>query len=132
LRVLVKRLRRIEKDMSGDARDQFAKWIPDGDVGKFATRLPAALRHDFAGTMKLLRNPEFQQLLTDYHRAKRQFFIAHETQDTVCSRIEERYGQLPSAEDYLAAFSAFVQNKADEIEALRVLIIARWAVSGNL
>jgi type I restriction enzyme, R subunit len=34
--VLVKRLRRIEKDMSGEARVQFAKWIPDGDIGKFA------------------------------------------------------------------------------------------------
>ena len=53
--------------------------------------------------MKLLRNPEFQELLTNYPRAKRQFIIAHETQDTVTSRIEERYGQQPSAEDYLAA-----------------------------
>ena len=121
-RVLVKRLRRIEKDMSGDAREQFARWIPDGDVGRFAGELTKNLREDFADTMKLLRNPEFQQLLTDYPRAKRQFIIAHETQDTVTSRVEERYGQQPSAEDYLAAFSAFVQNKADEIEALRILI----------
>jgi len=34
--LLVKPLRRIEKDMSGDAREQFAKWIADGDIGKFA------------------------------------------------------------------------------------------------
>jgi type I restriction enzyme, R subunit len=33
--VLVKRLRRIEKDMSGEARVQFSKWITDGDIGKF-------------------------------------------------------------------------------------------------
>ena len=121
-RVLVKRLRRIEKDMSGDAREQFARWIPEGDVGKFAAGLAEALRKDFAGTMRLLRDPEFQQLLSEYPRAKRQFYIAHETQDVVSSRVEERYGQQPSAEDYLAAFSAFVQNKADEIEALRILI----------
>ena len=91
-------------------------------MGRFAGELTKHLRKDFADTMKLLRDPEFQQLLTDYPRAKRQFIIAHETQDTVSSRIEERYGQQPSAEDYLAAFSAFVRNKADEIEALRILI----------
>lgn len=33
---LSKRLHRIEKDMSGNARDKFAAFIPDGDMGKFA------------------------------------------------------------------------------------------------
>ncbi len=122
VRLLVKRLRRIERDMSGDARELFARWIPDGDVGHFAGELTKNVRERFADTMKLLRNSEFQELLLNHPRAKRQFIIAHETQDTVTSRIEERYGQQPTAEDYLAAFSAFVQNKADEIEALRILI----------
>ena len=54
--VLVKRLRRIEKDMSGEARIQFAKWIPDGDVGKFAGDLLGSLRENFSEAMKLLRN----------------------------------------------------------------------------
>jgi type I restriction enzyme R subunit len=36
---LSKRLRRIEKDMSGKARDQFSKYIPGGDMGKFAVHL---------------------------------------------------------------------------------------------
>ena len=57
----------------------FARWIPDGDVGRFAGELPKNLRDNFADTMKLLRNPEFQELLTDYPRAKRQFWVAHET-----------------------------------------------------
>lgn len=122
VRLLVKRLRRVEKDMSGNARGEFARWIPDGDVGRFAGDLTKNLREKFAETMKLLRNAEFQDLLVNYERAKRQFIVAHETQDTVTSRVEERYGQQPSAEDYLAAFSAFVQNKANEIEALRILI----------
>ena len=34
--VLVKRLRRIPKDMSADAREEFARWIDNGDIGKFA------------------------------------------------------------------------------------------------
>jgi type I restriction enzyme R subunit len=33
---LSKRLHRIEKDMSGNAREKFKAYIPDGDMGKFA------------------------------------------------------------------------------------------------
>jgi type I restriction enzyme R subunit len=33
---LSRRLHRIEKDMSGKARDKFATYIPNGDMGKFA------------------------------------------------------------------------------------------------
>ena len=120
--ILVKRLRRIEKDMSGEAREMFAKWIPEGDMSKFAGELAKNLREKFADTMKLLRNSEFQDLLIHYERAKRVFWVGYEVHDTVTSRLEERYGQQPSAEDYLAAFSAFVQNKAGEIDALRILI----------
>ena len=38
-RRLSKRLHRIEKDMSGDARDKFATYIPDGDMGQFAEQV---------------------------------------------------------------------------------------------
>ena len=40
VKVLVKRLRRIERAMSGKAREKFARYIPDGDMGKFAKKLP--------------------------------------------------------------------------------------------
>lgn len=36
---LSKRLHRIEKDMSGKARDKFASFIPDGDMGKYAEHI---------------------------------------------------------------------------------------------
>jgi len=36
---LAKRLHRIEKDMSGNARDRFATYIPNGDMGKFAEQV---------------------------------------------------------------------------------------------
>jgi len=36
---LSKRLHRIEKDMSGNARDKFSAYIPDGDMGKFAEHI---------------------------------------------------------------------------------------------
>lgn len=38
-RRLTKRLHRIEKSMSGTAREKFASYIPDGDMGQFAERL---------------------------------------------------------------------------------------------
>lgn len=36
---LAKRLHRIEKDMSGNARDKFATYIPNGDMGQFAEQV---------------------------------------------------------------------------------------------
>ena len=46
---LVKRLQRIDKNMSGEARELFARFIPDGDVAHFAEELPAKLRGDVRG-----------------------------------------------------------------------------------
>lgn len=120
--ILVKRLRRIEKDMSGAARDQFAAWIPEGDVGKFAGKLLSSLKQDFAATMKLLRDPKFQELLLNYERAKRSFWVAVESQDEVSSKRIDRFGQFEKAEDYLDAFSEFVKANENKVQALTVLL----------
>lgn len=120
--VLVKRLRRIEKDMSGEARQVFMRWITNGDIGAFAGDLPRLLRDQFTSTMQLLRNLDFQDLLFNYQRAKRSFWVAYETQDVVTSRAEERYGSYANAVDYLTAFSKFVRENEDRIIAIRVLL----------
>ncbi|MGA8659633.1 MAG: type I restriction-modification enzyme R subunit C-terminal domain-containing protein [Chthoniobacterales bacterium] len=120
--VLVKRLQRIEKDMSGDARTMFAQWIEDGDVGKFASDLLRSLRENFTDTMKLLRNPKFQKLLVEYPRAKRSFWVSYDTQDEVTSRVEERFGKYTTASDYLEAFSKFVRENQDQITAIKILL----------
>jgi type I restriction enzyme, R subunit len=120
--VLVKRLRRIEKDMSGEARVLFEKWIPDGDVGNFAGDLLHSLRDNFAETMKLLRNLQFQKLLVEYPRAKRSFWISYEAQDEVSSRVQERFGEYTTASDYLEAFSKFVNEHQDQITAISILL----------
>ncbi|HEX3034598.1 MAG TPA: DEAD/DEAH box helicase family protein, partial [Thermodesulfobacteriota bacterium] len=75
VKVLVRRLRRIEKDMSGQAREMFANYIPDGDIGKFAGELPERVKKDFTNTMKLLRDKSFQDLLLNYPKPKRDFLI---------------------------------------------------------
>ena len=48
IRCLVKRLQRIDKGMSGEARDLFATYIPDGDLAAYAAALPGELRDHFA------------------------------------------------------------------------------------
>ncbi len=123
VRVLVRRLQRIEKDMSGEARELFAHYIEDGDMGRFAASLPKRIKSDFTPTMKLLRDPKFQELLLNYPRAKRSFLIGYETQDAVTSewkfRVEDEFLK---PEDYLTRFAQFIQTKQTEIEALQVLM----------
>jgi type I restriction enzyme R subunit len=122
IKVLAKRLLRIDKDMSAEARTQFAAWITEGDMGRFAKALPDELERDVPGTMKLLRNPDFQKLLLEYPRAKRTFLTTIEDKDVVTSQKLERYGKFDNAEDYLDAFEKFVKANADQVAALSVLL----------
>ena len=63
IRCLVRRLQRIDKEMSGEARELFAAYIPDGDMGSYAAELGNTCVQDFTGTMGLLRKADFQDLL---------------------------------------------------------------------
>jgi hypothetical protein len=85
IRCLTKRLQRIDKEMHGDARADFAAFIPDGDLAAYAKNLGAALHRDFVSTMGLLRNADFQRLLLEFKRKPRVFYVAHTTQDEVSS-----------------------------------------------
>lgn len=122
VKVLVKRLLRIDKDMTAEARTLFARWIPEGDMGRFARELAQKLRADFAGTMKLLRNPDFQKFLLEYPRAKRTFLQTIDEKDIVTSQKLERYGDFDSAEDYLDAFENYVKANAGAVSALAILL----------
>jgi len=124
IRRLVKRLQRINKAMSAEARESFAAHIPNGDIGQYAANLPANLSRDFTGTMAVLRNKSLQDLLLNYQRAPRTFLVAHETQDTVSSTwlIRGADGQEYRPEDYLTAFARFVQENPEKIEAIRILL----------
>ncbi|MFA5348114.1 MAG: type I restriction-modification enzyme R subunit C-terminal domain-containing protein [Methanoregula sp.] len=123
-RVLVRRLQRIDKEMSGTARDMFAAHIPSGDLKHYAAGLQVALRQDFTGTMTLLRNPEFQDLLLHYPRPERSMLVAYENVDTVSSRyiFRDSAGNQYKPEDYLTAFSQFVKENPEHIEAIRILL----------
>jgi type I restriction enzyme R subunit len=125
IRCLVKRLQRIEKEMDGDARALFAaKGIPDGDVGRYASQLPASLSRDFTGTMKLLRREDFQELLVNYPRRKKTFLTAGEYQDNVSSDylIRDGLGKEYKPADYLDLFARFVRENPARVEAIRILL----------
>src|SRR5438093_1373892 len=111
IRRLVRRLQRIDKQMSGDARELFAAYIADGDVGQFAKDLPASLSRNFTETMQLLRNEGFLDLLINYPRPKKTFVIADEVEDVVDSQwlIRGGAGKEDKPEDYLTAFARFLR-----------------------
>ena len=97
--------------MSGDARELFARFIPDGDIGRFAEELAAQLRESFSETMKLLQDPDFQKLLLNYPRPQRTFLVAPTAEDTVESEwlIKAGVGQEYKPDDYLGLFAEFVR-----------------------
>jgi type I restriction enzyme R subunit len=124
VRCLVKRLQRINKEMSGDARDQFAPYIADGDVGQFAKELPGRLSGNFSDTMKLVRNAGFIELLINYKRAKKTFVVADTVEDIVGSQwlIRGAAGMEYKPEDYLTAFAQFVRENPEKIQAIQILL----------
>jgi type I restriction enzyme R subunit len=124
IRRLVKRLQRIDKEMSGEGREQFAVYIPEGDMARYASDLPRKLRADFTGSMALLRDKNFQELLVNYLRRQRTFLVAHDTVDTVTSAwlVRGADGKEYKPDDYLSVFATFVRENPAQVEAIRILL----------
>jgi type I restriction enzyme R subunit len=122
--VLERRFQRIAKDVSREGRDRFGAFIPDGDISAFARRLEKSLEEDWTGTMAVLKNEAFQQLLEDYPRAGRTFVVASTVEDRVASTYFFRTadGRELKPEDYLQAFERFVRENPDRIDALAILL----------
>jgi type I restriction enzyme R subunit len=110
--------------MSGNARTEFASYIPEGDMATYASGLIAALKSNFSGEMNRLRDPIFQSLLVNYERRKREFLVAWDAQDivTVEWRARGADGKEYKPDDYLTAFSQFVENNQDQIDAISILL----------
>lgn len=124
VRRVIKRLQRIDKSMTGDARDLFAGFLPDGDVARFAEELPSLLRSDFAGIMQTLRSAGFLKLCEQYPRAGRTFLVASGVTDTVESEwlIKAGVGKEYKPTDYLRLFVDFVDEHREEIGAMQILL----------
>lgn len=123
IRCLVKRLQRVDKEMSGDARARFAAFVDGGNLASFAAQLPTHLEADFIGTMSLLRDQNFQDLFQSY-RPQHTFTVAYETKDEVTSQwlIRDGAGREYRPEEYLSAFVRFVRDNPAEIQAFEILL----------
>ena len=123
IKILTKRLRRIEKNMGSEAREQFSEHITDGDLKTFTDNLKEKLDKNFTDTMKLLRNKEFQDLLVNYKRPKKVFLRGYEVVDTVEDEAMFRKGDdYQKPEDYLKSFETFVKENPDKIKAIEILL----------
>ncbi len=121
--VFIKRLRRIERTVSSEGRKQFEAYIADGDIGKFADNFRQSVKNDFTATMKILNDKDFQKLLQAYKKARSFFIVAHHVQDDVSSQLVFEAGEkyLQPA-DYLEAFTSFVKENKDRIEAMKIVL----------
>jgi len=121
---LVRRLRRVEKTMTGEARELLAKFIAGGEVGAFAEDLPKLLAKSFFPTMQTLRDQDFQRLLDDYPRGQRTFIVAPTVTDSVGSEwlIRGADGKQYKPDDYITVFFDFVRDNSAGIDALAILL----------
>jgi type I restriction enzyme R subunit len=102
INVLIKRLRRIEKNIGAEAREQFSKFIENGDLKAYTNKLRENLTMNFLKSMELLRNKEFQDLLENYKRPDKVFFKGYDVVDTVDDEVIFRVGdEYQKPEDYL-------------------------------
>jgi type I restriction enzyme R subunit len=124
VRILTKRLNRIDKEMSGEARDMFSAFIEKGDLNRFAVSLQRRISEDFTETMKILRNPDFLNLLENYPRPPRTFLVDYETEDEVSSTwvIRDAAGNEYKPADYLDLFSEYVKENSEKITAISILL----------
>ncbi|WP_214044203.1 DEAD/DEAH box helicase family protein [Methanomethylovorans sp.] len=124
VRILTKRLNRIDKEMSGEARDMFSAFIEKGDLKRFAVSLERRLSEDFTGTMAILRDKDFLNLLENYPRPPRTFIVDYETVDEVSSTfiIRGASGNEYKPDDYLTMFSEFVKENPEKIAAISILL----------
>jgi type I restriction enzyme, R subunit len=134
VRCLVKRLQRIDKEMSAEARADFeAHGIPDGDVSRYAAGLAQAIGGNFTAEMARLRDKAFQRLLTGYKRRPAVFISATGNVDEVSSEylLRDAEGRDLKPADYLEQFSRFVRDNPERIEAVGILLTrpAGWGVA---
>ena len=124
VRVLTKRLNRIDKEMSGEARDMFSAFIEKGDLNRFAISLERRLSEDFTGTMETLRNPDFLNLLENYPRPSKTFLVDYAIRDVVSSTwiVRDAAGNEYKPKDYLSLFSEFVKENSEKIAAISILL----------
>jgi type I restriction enzyme R subunit len=123
-RCLVRRLQRIDKNITGEGREEFERFIEGGDIKSFASGLPTKIENEFNAVMEILRDPDFQDLMLNYKRPEKTFIIAPEQVDDVSSEFLVRGpdGAPWKPEDYLLEFSRYVKENPEHIQAIEILL----------
>jgi type I restriction enzyme R subunit len=116
--VLIKRLRRTEKNTTPEGVQQFSNLV-DENFTQFIGNLESKIRNDFDNTMKIIRNKNFISYLYSYPRPPKEFWRGYEVLDEVTSE-EMIIGEKPI--DYLDTFSKFVKDNPDKILAIKILL----------
>jgi len=125
LKKLIRRLRRIEKTMSGEAYEQFEPYIPNGDIKSFTDQLEGKIQNDFINTMKLLRNKDFQDVLLHYKRPRKRFTTAYDLKDDVHSEELFKLGETNEylkPKDYLLQFKTHIEDNKEIVEAYKIIL----------
>jgi type I restriction enzyme R subunit len=115
---LTRRLRRLDRSITPEGREQLDGFISGSSEQGLAQSWLHLLETSPKAAKGLLQDPEFQHFLEAYPRVKQGFWVAEGVEDTVTSRVVIN-GQKP--EDYLASFHRFLEEQAEQIEALRIL-----------
>lgn len=123
-RCLVKRMQRINKNITAEGREMFAQYIPDGDISTFAKNLAESLNTDRVATLKILTDEKFIDLLKHYPRPPKRFIRAIEQEDTVSSDYIFRTtdGRELKPEDYIQQFERYVKDNPEHIEAISIVL----------
>lgn len=116
--VLIKRLRRIEKNTTPEGLQHFSVLV-DENFSQFIGNFESKIRTDFDHTMKIIRNKNFIDYLYNYPRPPKEFLRGYEVRDEVTSE-EMMLGEKPA--DYLDSFSKFVKENPEKILAIKILL----------
>lgn len=123
-RCLVKRLQRINKEITAEGRQQLAKFIKDGDLGEFAKSLPDNLNNNRVATLQILTNKDLIDLLMHYPKPERKFIKAIGVEDIVVSEylFKTTDGSELKPDEYIKQFEKFVKENPEHIEAIEVVL----------
>lgn len=125
VQLLAKKLNRISKEIDPEAAPRLAEFIPEGDLGSFASSLEERFKKNYKETLSILENEKFLSLLEEYPRKPRYFLIDEISRDEI---IASEYlfhtldGRNLKPEDYIMAFEKFVKLNKDKIDAIRILL----------
>jgi type I restriction enzyme R subunit len=122
---LAKKLNRISKEIDPEAVPKLSEFIPEGDLGSFASSLKERFKKDYKGTLSILENEKFLHHLEDYPRKPRYFLIDEISRDEIIASeylLHTLDGRNLKPEDYIRAFEKFVKLNKDKVDAIKILL----------